>query len=379
MRNLNVLGYLMLFVSSLLFFQCTSEQLYLPGEQGPAGQNGLDGVDGTTSCVECHSSSHRDPIHDSYDISKHATGASTVSYTNRTYCAQCHSNEGYIEFQETGAIQASYALPTVISCTTCHDTHDTFDFENDGQDYALRFTGTTQLIVDDNYHIDYGSTSNNCVSCHQPRRSAPVDDGSGMFMITSTHWGPHYGAQSTMLEGMLGAEIAGTTSYPDLNSSAHRTGADCVSCHMGESSGNNGMHSMLPSENSCTTCHTNGAPSGVGGFETDFATLEALLENVVGWEYVYEVDGNGDLVLDGNGDPIIVLDGNGDPVTQDVIGILHDGHPNTGEFGEGATFTFIEAQALWNYRFLYQDHSHGVHNPTYARALLHNSIEALQD
>ena len=59
--------------------------------------------------------------------------------------------------------------------------------------------------------------------------------------------------------------------------------------------------------------------------------------------------------------------------------IHNDGHPNTGEFGEGATFTFVEAQALWNYRFLYQDHSHGVHNPAYARALLHNSREALQD
>ena len=38
---------------------------------------------------------------------------------------------------------------------------------------------------------------------------------------------------------------------------------------MGEDSGaGDGMHSMIPTETSCTSCHTNGAPDGVGGFDT---------------------------------------------------------------------------------------------------------------
>ena len=36
------------------------------------------------------------------------------------------------------------------------------------------------------------------------------------------------------------------------------------------------------------------------------------------------------------------------------------------------------AQAIWNYKTLEEDKSHGVHNPGYAKALLKNSIEALQ-
>ena len=95
------------------------------------------------------------------------------------------------------------------------------------------------------------------------------------------------------------------------------------------------------------------------------------------WEYEYEVDENGDLILDENGDPIIVLDGNGDPIILEVHGIIHDGHPNNGSFGEGATFTILEAEAAWNYLFVLEDQSNGVHNPEYAKALIGNSIEAL--
>ena len=35
------------------------------------------------------------------------------------------------------------------------------------------------------------------------------------------------------------------------------------------------------------------------------------------------------------------------------------------------------AAAVWSYRHVYQDHSHGVHNPAYTRALLQAGIDAL--
>ena len=37
-----------------------------------------------------------------------------------------------------------------------------------------------------------------------------------------------------------------------------------------------------------------------------------------------------------------------------------------------------EAQAIWNYKTLEEDKSAGIHNPGYAKALLKNSIQALQ-
>ena len=134
---------------------------------------------------------------------------------------------------------------------------------------------------------------------------------------------------------------------------------------------------MWPTENACVTCHSSGVPNEVGGLASDMALLSTLLENVTGWEYEYEVDADGEIVEDENGDPIIVLDENGDPVTLEVQGIIHDGHPNNGSFGQGATFTILEAEAAWNYIFVTNDSSEGIHNPAYAKALIRNSVEAL--
>jgi len=36
------------------------------------------------------------------------------------------------------------------------------------------------------------------------------------------------------------------------------------------------------------------------------------------------------------------------------------------------------ARAYWNWRYLYQDHSYGLHNPKYAEALLKNTIADLK-
>lgn len=389
MKDLRFLGFLVILASSLLFIQCTHDP-YVPadgidGSDGTNGTDGEDGIDGTASCIGCHSNSHRDSISASYSMSLHSiqtmmyTGQTLAEYTNRTYCAQCHTNQGYVEFMQTGAVQDAAALPTAISCTSCHSNHKTLDFENDGPDYALRNDEPLQLIVDEDYHIDYGNTSNSCISCHQPRSSGPTDDGNGTFTLTSSHWGPHHGPQSTMLEGIQGAQIQGSLGYPAIASATHRANSSCVNCHMGETTnGLDGSHTMWPTDNACVSCHTSGVPTEVGGLASDMGILTTLLENVTGWEYEYEVDADGEIVEDENGDPIIVLDENGDPVTLEVHGIIHDGHPNNGSFGQGATFTILEAEAAWNYLFVTEDKSDGIHNPAYAKALIRNSIEAIE-
>lgn len=341
----------MLLASSLLFIQCTHDP-YKPidgvdGANGNDGADGTDGIDGTASCVGCHNNSHRDSITASYTLSLHSiqtvmyNGQYLAEYTNRTYCAQCHTNQGYIEFMETGAVQDTVPLPTAISCTSCHSTHQTLDFENDGPDYALRNKEPLQLIVDETYHIDYGNTSNSCISCHQPRSSGPENDGNGTFSITSEHWGPHHGPQSTMLEGIQGSLLQGSQSYPGIGTAAHRTGSSCVNCHMGETTnGMDGSHTMWPTNNACVSCHSSGVPNGVEGLASDLNVLAGLLENVV------SQDGT-------------------------VTGIIHEGHPQVG------TFTITEAQAAWNYLFVTEDKSEGIHNPAYSKALIRNSIEAI--
>lgn len=347
MKNLKLLSFLMILASSLMFIQCTSDPI--DGSQGIAGIDGIDGVDGadgvdgvngTASCVACHSESHRTPIEASYKLSGHAEGGAVGYAGRREDCTRCHSNEGYINYI-TGKPAVAIANPTPVSCTTCHNKHSTFDFENDGQDYALRNIDPVTLdLTDVTYTINYADASNSCVSCHQPRSKAPIDDDNdGLYLQDNGRFYPHYGGQSTMLEGIQGAIIAnGSTAYPAVGSAAHRTGASCTTCHMGTSTdGLAGSHTFKASFTSaaCKTCHTT-VPTEVAGLAADMATLHTKLVEL-------------GLILE-DGSTIV----------------------------QTTTIPFKTAQALWNYKTVEEDHSHGVHNPKYAKALIKNALEVVQ-
>ena len=213
----------LLVVLGLLFFAlqgCThDEYIPVPGPTGADGTNGTNGINGTTECSSCHSNSYRDPIKASYALSVHAietlhetTNASgaiinlkTSEYTNRTGCVQCHTSQGYIDKLNgdvlktgTGTALGFPAYPMdkqTISCATCHNKHSSFDFKNDGNDFALRqgFTPVA-LDVDPSYKMDMG-TSTTCVNCHQPRSLPPT---TGDIKLSS-RVGPHQGPQSTLL------------------------------------------------------------------------------------------------------------------------------------------------------------------------------------
>ncbi len=361
MKNLKLLNILMLVASGFLLIACTSD-LEIPDPiAGPAGLNGIDGVngtdgvDGTASCVNCHSSAKREPLLASWSVAAHNTGF--VSFAApRADCAQCHSEEGYIDYITTGAVK-EYSLELIgvdsmgmavydtinpypnasrLNCTTCHDKHGSFDFENDGFDYALRNLDAVTLVIDESTMIDFEGSSNACITCHQPRNSYDIPSGTADYEITSKRFGPHHGPQATMLEGIMGANIAGSEAYPGVGSATHRTGSSCVNCHMGESSDTNqGLHSWNPRDEACIACHPSGAPDEIGGFSADMATLEALLAA----NNMFDVDG----------------------------------------YYVPGTYSAKLAQAAWNYRTLLEDQSKGIHNPAYTRALLKNSIEALQN
>ena len=351
---------IMLVVLGLLFFSlqgCSHDDyIPVPGPAGENGTNGTNGIDGTTECATCHSKAHTGPVNTSYALSVHAietlhetTNASgatislkTSEYTNRTGCVQCHTSQGYIDKLNgdvlktgTGTALGFPAYPggkQAISCTTCHNKHSSFDFKNDGNDYALRqgFTPVA-LDVDPTYKMDMG-TSNTCVNCHQSRSFPPT---SGDVKLSS-RFGPHHAPHPPYLQHLQGTLIVGSTPYPAPKSAKHRSGASCVTCHMGKTTdGKDGAHTWKPTPNACITCHSGGAPATVNGFAADMATLQGLL-------------------------------------------VAKGAYSTTTNAFTSNTVPIKVAQAAWNYALLLEDKSNGVHNPTYAKALLKNSIEALK-
>ena len=357
MKNSKIISFLVFLAASFLFVQCTTDPIAGPaGVDGIDGVDGVDGVNGTTECAQCHNVSTSEAVHASFMYSTHYEHG-TVSRGGSASCARCHSGSGFIDYLAQGAmndyIPSDAVLtggsigPQKFSCNTCHDMHTSFDFANDGYDYALRTLAPVKMMADEAYELDFEGTANICANCHQPRPSylPPVDNGMGLYEFTSSRWGPHHGPQSTMIEGIWGVNIEGSTAYPAPKSAGHRTNGACTNCHMGESGGQiEGLHTWFPSDAECAKCHTGGIPSEVAGLEDD---MNALLD-------------------------ILVAEG--------ILEVEIDEETGEEEVGPvPGTYPILVAEAAWNYRLIQEDQSHGKHNPNYAKALIKNSLEALNN
>ena len=339
MRNMNLLKSLSLLTGVMVLGFLTSCE----GPVGPAGADGTNGVDGNEVCLDCHNLTVKTDVTAQYLTSAHAEGGAVSYAGGRKGCAACHSDQGFVETQYTGYDTTAYdiPLPQEIQCHTCHSFHQSFDFENEAN-AALRAFKPVELLM---YRaadptaspviMNLGAGSNLCANCHQPRSvgpkiagGVPVNDST---YVSSTRYGPHHGPQSTTLAGIGAAEIG--SGYPAPGGgSAHASNSDCITCHMHE-----GDHSWEPSLASCNTtdCH-NGALTSVTGNsrQNTFITLVTTLE--------------GKLKTAG------LLDASGTPVK--------------------ATFPSDEVAALYNYQWIIEDRSNGIHNFPYLETLLTNSI-----
>lgn len=343
---------LFLFAGALMMTSCVKEgPMGLPGldgKDGVDGTNGQNGVDGTASCIACHNQTNKTLIASQFGNSVHGEGPNVAYAGARSGCATCHSGNGFVAAKTLGVrdLPANLDKGEAFTCATCHTSHQTFDFANDGPDYALRLTDPLKPYMDKtgSVEIDMGS-SNICIDCHQPREHAPVANAEGNFTIPNNRFGPHYSTQSVVVEGIWGYTFAqASTAIPGAGSHPHRTAASCNSCHMHDSTnGTVGGHTWNVGPAACSSCH-----SGI-------TTAEAI--QAAKAEYYELFNELGDKLVE-KGAMRVTATGSLEP------------NPN-------ATVPIDVAGALFNYRLLYGDHSGGIHNPAYAKALLKNSIEAL--
>ena len=339
--------YLLLLIPLIALWGCEGDEgpagpSGADGTDGTDGNNGIDGIDGNVTCLECHNTDIQNSISLQYDRSGHALGEFVDYAGGRASCARCHGGQGFVEFVTTGDVDADFTNPESINCGHCHSIHATFEEE----DYALRLNGAVPWIFDEDYAattIDFGDSSNLCASCHQSRRGEPqlTNPDEATFEITSTHWGPHHGAQANVLAGIGFAEIAGTWSYP--TSLAHtNAGVTCVTCHMGEYGDGDGGHTWNANLTNCLGCHDGAPDFNIGNVQT---ANQALLDELQA------------LLLDQGVIEWVEEDEAYEPVP--------------------AVYTQVQAQAFFNWIGLTEDRSLGVHNPRYVEALLMNSIEAI--
>lgn len=333
------------FLIAALSVSCTKE-----GPMGPAGADGEDGIDGesgTAGCIECHDNS--ETIFARANQWEHSTHAMGGNYErNSEHCAPCHTSQGFLEVLESGAMATTAPIsnPNPPNCYTCHNIHDTYTTD----DWELTNEDPVAFWIND-VTSDQG-TANMCISCHQTRIPDPLPDvanGTGSITVSSPYWGPHHGPQGPMFAGTAGYEIGS-----GYTNSSHTSMVDnsCVDCHMAEAYGAQaGGHTMgvAYAYHGSTTINT----AGCTDCHSDAAALETKIENTA-----LEIE----TLVDSLGNQLIAA-GMLDASSHRIV---------------PGTYTNDEAGAVYNYLFVMEDRSNGMHNYDYAKKLLENSLAAVK-
>jgi hypothetical protein len=318
-----------------------------PGKDGVDGEDGINGTDGTATCIQCHSD---DQVNfaktNQWAHSTHATGGNFER--NEGECAICHTSQGFLRYNVSGTYDpdadgAMIPDPNPVNCYTCHQIHSTYEVD----DYAFTVTAPAMLRNTDGQTFDFGF-ANLCATCHQGRTVDPWPvPGSGDIVVTSSRYGVHHGPQANALSGMGLEGFGAPSNHPHKNI----TNA-CVTCHMAEPYGvQSGGHTMFMGYeyhgavelniNGCIACHSD-EESLIANTEELQIEVQTLLDEL--------------------------------KVLLDAAGITAEGSDSS----IPGTYPADVAAACLNYKALTEDRSLGIHNPTYIKKTLQNSIAALQ-
>ncbi len=305
----------------------------------------------SVGCFTCHSDSDIKLTTARLQYANSIHGIAENTNRNRLYspnyvtCERCHSHEGFIAYI-TGVPAAGTDF-TAISCFTCHAPHTTGD---------LTVRVDTPITLANGFVFDRNK-ANLCATCHQSRRDVNLYVVAGVRL--SGHWGPHYGNQGDMLIGENSYEFAGYT----YTKSWHSTGVTqgCISCHMSNSLHESiGGHSWnMRNEDrgfqNITGCNVTGCHDSA-----PIASLDRLATDDFDWDGTIEGTQS---EIQGLLDSLHIL--------LETAGLLtSSGSPVSGR----VVSTADSAGALYNFRFVEEDRSLGVHNTDYAVGLMQSSI-----
>jgi len=359
------------------------------------------------TCSQCHDDSPTHFKSAEWNNSLHSRSARETS----PQCVRCHTGRGFIGWATAGGMAAQNLYPTnvisanifstnilttpppsaysAINCQSCHDPH------NGSNPHQLRMIDN--VVLSDGTVVTNAGDGGFCMECHNSRNGSYARmmadyptyngiDASVTNLVSVANWaggsafGTHDSPQGDMLEG-VNAETYGQVipSAPHANVISNT----CAGCHMQvvattspaflQAGGhtfkmsynvtNNGVVTTVPLTAVCAQCHgtiTNFdmlAPdyAGVGqtlGIQTQVQLLLNKLSTLLPPSGVYQAN----------------------PANYVADGLVKN------YAGRTATFTNMPLKflkAAYNYQFVYNDNSFGVHNAPFAVGLLKASIANL--
>lgn len=351
--------------------QC--ESCHGPGTSHPQrlGQidKGIDGADlSYERCAVCHDSvSGFQQQFYQWGESAHPITADSAGgrVADRASCANCHTGKGFVEDQVDGVPIEIVDEMYPITCAACHDPHGS------DNEHLLRVVGTHVLPSGDIY-ADPGN-GGICVRCHNSRVSDALQTAEGSFR------GAHHGPQADMMLGVNGVDFG----LDIIGVSFHQLAIEdqCVACHMNES-GLGGPGITAPpvvGEHSFSMRDNNGTP---GIFDDDTIIAGNSCGTAachVGLD-TYDREAFGDYDGDGQIEGIQTeVRGLFDILRPNILatypGVELDEATGAIDIDSDAFDTLAKEQkwALYNFNFVMEDGSFGIHNTAYAIQLLQRS------
>jgi hypothetical protein len=328
------------------------------------------------ACEQCHDDPPNHAYGTQWYASSHAV-TTTIPTTSSSapYCVRCHTSQGFIDVVSNnaandGIVTSSHTNYYAIGCQTCHEPHGQTIPTNDS--HILRVMASATF--GDGTVITNGGEGNLCMNCHHSRDGDAVTNVANYKLGLNTwaggsSFGPHDGVQGDMIEA-----INAITYGQSIPSSAHRESVtnSCVGCHMQtiastdpgfllsgghtfEMSYNvvtNGVTNKVDQVGVCNQCH--------GGITTfnfpveDYANVGTILG--VQTEVQILLNQLSALLPTKNG----VISG----VAQTSLSTT-------------TNWTTAQLNAAYNWQFVKNDGSLGVHNAPFATGLLKASIADL--
>lgn len=302
-------------------------------------------------CNQCHDAPTHHVKGTEWLSSKHAITISYPSGPGREGCVGCHTANGFI-----GRIENWSTTNTVygaIGCQTCHEPHGITNPTNNP--HLLRTPA--MVTLNNGTTITNAGSSQLCMDCHMSRANATnyVETTVG-----STHFGPHHGPQTDMFLG-----VNGITYGQSIPSSAHRDSITnaCVTCHMQGTATTDPAFLVAGG-------HTFSMTGVKNGTNLDMVAACVQCHGPIASFDFQRQDYDGDGIVEG--------------IQTEVKGLLSKlayllppaGQPKA-DITIDSTWTKQQLRAAYNYRFVQEDKSFGVHNLAYAVGLLKASIADL--
>ncbi len=302
------------------------------------------------TCGQCHGAMTHHSKMGEWNNSRHSI-AVNESGPGREACVGCHTGAGFIAKMKGAPADTSY---TAINCTTCHEPH------GDNTGTAGHLVRPSSVTLADGTKIEEGGKGMLCMNCHQARVNAEkyVATTAG-----SARFGPHHGPQADMLAG-----TNAITYGKNIPSSAHGSIAEdaCVTCHMQ------------------AVAETAPGFAQAGGHTFRMATAgdakNQPIELVAACKSCHgkHVDGFNFTLFDYDGDGTI------DGVQTEVQHLLDklssmlppNDKPKTA-LTIDSTWTPKQLKAAFNWTYVTEDRSKGIHNTAYTVGILKASIADL--